>query len=282
MKIEEMMDTEPATIELPADRMEVLQLMSVKDMGAIYVVGKEMELKGIVTRRDLLRYFEKDQVALIMKRDPVFAEADDDLSTAARLIYESRIHNLPVKNSAKEGKLVGACRTRDFLKAIDEGDHHDTIESVMGLFCAPVYHGTPLSVIRDIMEVSNGSALCVLDDNGKVVGMISEADLFRYCKVDETISRIEMGLGEDEDKWTWEGMRDIVGLYYINSKLILPDIPVKEAMIKNVISVSLKSRVSLAARKMRINGLEQLPIMDANGKLKGMICDIDLLKVLMD
>jgi len=282
MKVEEIMDIESVTIELPANKMEVLRLMGVKDVGAIYVVGREMELKGIVTRRDILKDSESDQAALMMKRDPIFAEVGDDLSVAAKLIYESRIHNLPIKTSTKEGKLVGACRTTNFLKTIEKGKYKDTIESVMSLSCTPVYHETPLSVIRNIMEVSNGSALCVLDDNGRIVGIISEADLFRYCKIDESISRIEMGLGEDEDKWTWEGMRDIVGLYYVNSKLILPKIPVKEAMVKKVVSVSPKSMVSLAARKMRVNGLAQLPVVGANGALKGMVYDIDLLKVLMD
>jgi glutaredoxin len=33
---------------------------------------------------------------------------------------------------------------------------------------------------------------------------------------------------------------------------------------------------------MRVNGLAQLPVVGANGELRGMVYDIDLLNVLMD
>lgn len=277
MKVEEIMDRDHVTIELPANRNEVLQLMVTKDVGAVYVVERDMSLKGIVTRKDILRNPEKDQVALIMRRDPVCIKLGSDISEAARLMYEHRIHNLPVID--EEGKLAGAIRTVSFLRIIEDGENKKPVELVMGR-CIPVYEETPLSVIREIMEVSDSYALCVLDGEGKLTGVITEADLFKYIKVDESLNRIDIGLGEDEDKWTWEGMRDIVGLYYVSAMLSLPSIPVKEAMVKGVITVSPRTSISIAARKMRVNNVEQLPVVNVEGKLQGMVEDIDLLKIL--
>ncbi len=277
MKVEEIMDRDHVTIELPASRNEVLQLMVTKDVGAVYVVERDMSLKGIVTRKDILRNPEKDQVALIMRRDPVYIKLDSDISEAAKLMYEHRIHNLPVID--EEGTLVGAIRTVNFLRVIEDGEHKEPVELVMGR-CIPVYEETPLSVIREIMEVSDSYALCVLDGEGRLTGVITEADLFKYAKVDESVNRIDIGLGEDEDKWTWEGMRDIVGLYYVNAVLSLPSMPVKEAMVKGVITVSPRTSISIAARKMRVNNVEQLPVVNVEGKLQGMVEDIDLLKAL--
>lgn len=275
MNVEEIMDRDHITIELPANRNEVLQLMVTKDVGAVYVVDRGMILKGIVTRKDILRNPDKDQVALIMKRDPLCVTAESNVKEAAKIMHERRVHNLPVID--KDRILLGALRTANFLKIIEDGGHKEPVESVMGR-CIPVYEETPLSVIREIMEVSDSYALCVLDAEGKLTGVITEADLFRYVEVDESVTRIDIGMGEDEDKWTWEGMRDIVGLYYVNAMLLLPSVPVREAMIKDVITVSPKTSISVAARKMRVNSVEQLPVVSVEGKLLGMIEDIDLLK----
>jgi len=277
MNVEEIMGRDHITIELPANRNEVLQLMVTKDVGAVYVVDRGMTLKGIVTRKDILRNPDKDQVALIMKRDPLCVTAGADIKEAAKVMHEHRVHHLPVID--KDGILVGAIRTASFLRIVEDGAHKEPVEGAMGR-CIPVYEETPLSVIREIMEVSDSYALCVLDAEGTLTGVITEADLFRYVKIDESVTRIDIGMGEDEDKWTWEGMRDIVGLYYVNAMLFLPSVPVREAMIRDVITVSPKTSMSVAARKMRVNNVEQLPVVSVEGKLLGMIEDIDLLKAI--
>jgi len=277
MNAEEIMNRDQITIELPANRSEVLQLMVTKDVGCVYVVGRDMTLKGIVTRKDILRNRDKDQVALIMRRDPIRITIGSDIKEAAKLMYEHRIHNLPVVD--ENGIFAGAIRTSEFLRIVEDEEYKEQVGSVMGR-CIPVYEETPLSVIREIMEITDSYALCALNEEGKLTGVITEADLFKYIRIDESINRIDIGLGEDEDKWTWEGMRDIVGLYYVNAMLSLPAIPVKEAMIKEVITVSPKTSISAAARKMRVNNLEQLPVVSVEGDLLGMVDDIDLLKVL--
>jgi CBS domain-containing protein len=277
MNVEEIMSRDQVTIELPANRSEVLQLMVTKDVSCVYVAGRDMTLKGIVTRKDILRNRDKDQVALIMRRDPIRITIGSDIKEAAKLMYEHRIHNLPVVD--ENGIFAGAIRTSEFLRIVEEGEYKEQVGSVMGR-CIPVYEETPLSVIREIMEIADSYALCVLDGEGKLTGVITEADLFKHIRIDESINRIDLGLGEDEDKWTWEGMRDIVGLYYVNAMLSLPAIPVKEAMIREVITASPKTSISTAARKMRVNNLEQLPVVSVEGNLLGMVDDIDLLKVL--
>jgi len=280
MKVDDIMGRDHITVELPANRNEILQLMVTRDVGAVYVVAKDMELKGIVTRRDILRNPDKEQVALIMKRDPVRVSAGSDVKEAAELMYRHGIHNLPVID--EDNKLVGALRTINFLRIIEEGNYKETVESTLRGKCVPVYEETPLSLIREIMEISDSYALCVLGVDGKLTGVISEADLFRYIRVDESVARIDIGLGEDEDKWTWEGMRDIVGLYYVNAMLALPPIAVKESMVKDIITVSPKTSVSQAARKMRVSNIEHIPVVGVDGNLLGMVEDIDLLKVLVN
>ena len=278
MIVEKIMGRDFVYIELPAGRREILQLMRARDVGAVYVVSKKMELKGMVTRKTILEKSEEDQVALIMKRNPISVEEGSGVSNAARLVFENRVHNLPVVDGDK--RLTGAIRTSNFLKILEESEQ--PLSPLISRRCACVYEETPLSIIREIMELSGSHALYVLNVEGTLGGVISEADLFRYIELDESISRIDMGMGEDEDKWTWEGMRDTVALYYVSSKLLLPRIPVKEVMIRDIITVTPKLKVRQAARKMRVNILEQLPVVNANEKLLGSIEDIDLLKVLAD
>ena len=47
-----------------------------------------------------------------------------------------------------------------------------------------------------------------------------------------------MGMGGDEDDWTWEGIRDTIRLHYSTSEIALPSVPVKQIMISDVIYIS--------------------------------------------
>ena len=88
---------------------------------------------------------------------------------------------------------------------------------------------------------------------------------------------LNLGLGDDEDQWTWEGIRDNVRLYYSKSEVTLPSIPVKDIMISNVIKASISTPVSEIADSMIKNDISHVPIVDSNDKLIGMVNDIDLM-----
>ncbi len=92
-----------------------------------------------------------------------------------------------------------------------------------------------------------------------------------------------MSAGSDDDAWTWESMRDTMSLYYSVSRIKLPDCSVNDAMkLKGEPIFAVPSTsISDAARKMKRNNIDQMPVISANNKLKGMVHDFDLLEALI-
>ena len=131
------------------------------------------------------------------------------------------------------------------------------------------------------MYLSKTNALPILDEDNKLVGIITDADLFRYCVIKDKNEHLELGLGFDGDSWSWEGMRDFTNLYWVSSKLTLPSIKVEEVMIRDIVSVFIHSSSGLAAHKMRTHDLAQLPVIDFTSNLIGMVYDIDLTQLLI-
>ena len=56
---------------------------------------------------------------------------------------------------------------------------------------------------------------------------------------------------------------------------------VKEVMVKDVITVFRKTVLSQVAQKMLKHNINQMPVMDEDSEMMGMVCDIDLMKTLV-
>ncbi len=145
----------------------------------------------------------------------------------------------------------------------------------------PVYEGTPLAVANEIMRVARVFALPVLDTRGRLVGIITDRDMFDMGRVNGTAAVQELGLANEENPWMWEGLRSVMKLYYEERKVELPDVSVGEAMVKNVKAVSAKTTVSEAARIMRKEDYGQLPVKDSRDRLLGLLTELDVIRVLV-
>jgi CBS domain-containing protein len=119
-----------------------------------------------------------------------------------------------------------------------------------------------------------------LDDESKLSGIVTDRDIFNLTVVDGSTAMADLGSGEDEDVWTWEGMRNIMKLYYEVSKITLPKIAVKEIMVKDPTTVFRKTTISEAARIMRKNDFGQLPIRNSDDRLIAMVDELDVIAVL--
>jgi CBS domain-containing protein len=144
----------------------------------------------------------------------------------------------------------------------------------------PVFEEAPLIVALVTLKVSRVSALPVLDEHGRLVGILTDRDIFNTTVVNGKVAKTELGMGKDEDEWSWEGMRSVMNLWYEVSKLELPGAAVKDVMVRSPTTVFRKTTVSEAARVMRKNDFGQLPVRDAKDNLLAMIYDLDIISVL--
>ncbi len=69
-------------------------------------------------------------------------------------------------------------------------------------------------------------------------------------------------------------------VYITKRKLVLPDKTAGDIMAADVISATVKTPVNECAKRMSKARIEQLPVVDAEGTLIGIVKDVDLLEVI--
>ena len=108
----------------------------------------------------------------------------------------------------------------------------------------------------ELMKNEGVQRLPVLDNDGNLVGIISEKNI-TSAAADRKVSIVEFAL-------------------------LLSKIKVGDVMTKEVITVSVDDPVELAARKMSDNDISILPVVDNDGKLVGVVSRSDLFRLLLE
>lgn len=276
--IEDIMVRDVASATLPGSRDEVLKILKNKHISGVPVL-KDSKIVGIVTRTNLLQNPEEEQLALLMTRDPITISPGSDLQTAARLLLEHEIRRLPVVDN---GKLVGLVTVADVVGTIADMNIDIPIKDYVEKDVVTIYSETPLPVVARIMELAGVKAVPVLDGNLELVGIISDRDVISASIIEDSVEMSDMSAGLDDDAWTWESMRDTMSIYYSVSRIKVPNLIGRDIMIREPITATYISSVSDCARKMKRNRIDQVPIINSNRKLQGLLRDYDLLKPLID
>lgn len=275
MKVEEVMSTDLIVGYVPGTVKSALNLLAKHNVSGMPILKKDTKkVVGILTRTDIFKNADEEQLALIMSKEVHSVTNDQDIKDAAKLLLEKRIHGLPVVNKKKN--LVGIISPKDVLKVLSDKNERET-ENYFTNIVAPTYQDTPINIAMEIINITNENALPVLNDELKLSGIVTDGDLFKLSHIHESVSQTNMGMGGDEDQWTWEGIRDTVRLHYSTSEVTLPQIPVKEIMITDVVKGFKNTTVSEIANSMLKHDISHIPIVDANDRLIGMISDIDLM-----
>ncbi len=276
MNVEDVMTRDVVFVEVPGSRDTAIKIMKDKGITSVPVV-KNRTLVGIITRGDIFRNPEEDQIALLMTRQPVFVSPTATIKDAVRLFIENAIRRMPVVD---DSQLVGFITVTDIVSAIADMDIKTPVDDYFIREIVAVWEMTPVDVVGEIMKLANAEASPVLDSTNRVVGIITEGALLKASKIEDTIEKADLSAGSDEDAWTWEAVRDTMSLYYGVSRVELPNSPVKDIMMAEYESLYHKTGISECARQMRRFDVELLPIVTADDKLEGIIKDSDLIRVL--
>jgi len=279
VKVEDVMSDDLIVGYVPGTVKDALKILAKNNVSGMPVLKKDTKVVvGVITRQDIFKNPEEDQLALLMSKDYYSVEKDQDVKVAARLLYEHRIHGLPVINTRKQ--LVGIISPTDVLKGLHK-NLTVSIEKYFTNLVVPIYQETPINIVMEIINITRENALPILNHERKLCGIVSDGDLFKLSHIRESVSRTDIGMGGDEDDWTWEGIRDTLRFHYTTSEVSLPTVPVKEVMITNVIKASKHAPVKEVAEKMLKNKISHVPVVDTNDRLIGMVTDIDLMACLL-
>lgn len=276
MKIEDVMSKELIVGYVPGTVKDALSVLAKHNVSGMPVLKRDTKtVVGVITRTDIFRNFDEEQLALIMSTDVHIVDKDQNIKDAAKLLFQNRIHGLPVINKRKH--IVGIISPTDILKKVILNQSEDGIKPYITNLAVPVYKETPINVVMEIINITRENALPIINDQLRLCGIVSDGDLFKLSHIREGIESSEMGMGSDEDQWTWEGIRDTVRMYHSKSEVSLPPVPVNEVMITDVIKGFKNSSIKEIAEKMIKNDISHVPIVDSSDRLIGMVTDIDLM-----
>lgn len=109
---------DPITITANATISEAIELMKINSIRHLPVVSEENTLEGFLTLVDLKQGLIPSMLGDLslqdlMIKEPITVHPDDDVETAAQLIYNHKIGGLPV---VTQGKLVGIITATDILR----------------------------------------------------------------------------------------------------------------------------------------------------------------------
>lgn len=281
MKVAQCMQSDVVYTYVPGTREDVLQLMAEKQVNGIPVVKKGTKtLVGMVTRSDLLRKADEPQLAMLMVRDPETVSPRTQVKTATKLMLEKGFRRLPVVDNEE---LVGLVTVPDILGAVleeNEKFQEVRIGDYIRTQINAAWEETPLPLAYMLMEMAGKNALVLVNEVGGVTGMITVSDFIRLSEVttEDNVSKTYSGT-DSSVEWSWDSKDFLV----VTKKLLrLPNVPVKDVMTENIISVNEVSTIPECVRIFRKNDIDQAPVLSATNSLIGMIEDRDLLKLALE
>jgi CBS-domain-containing membrane protein len=286
------------TPDTPLD--EVARLLLSSTFTGVPVVDQEERPVGVISQGDLiykaglpmrlglLSASHQDKVSLVLKNlapkkarevmnhPAVTIDQDRLVTEAVGLMLKKQVKGLPVTDA--EGKLAGILSRVDVFHAIVREcpdwqafqDQQVTVEQrfvsdIMRRDTATVLPDTPIEEVLHLIDRTDLQRVAVVDREGRLLGLISDRDL--------------LGAFTDRTTGLWN---------YLVSKLASADAgrlredlraqTAGEVMNTQIVTVKEDASINEAIRLMLDKAIKRLPVVDEEGKFKGMISREALLR----
>ncbi len=138
--------------------------------GGIGIIHKNMSIKA---QAEQVRKVKRSESGMIL--DPITLREDATLGDAVQLMVENKIGGIPVTDH--DGKLKGIITNRDLRFEKDLSQQVSGIMTSDNLITAE--KGTDLAKAEDILQEYKIEKLPVVDEQGKLVGLITYKDILK-------------------------------------------------------------------------------------------------------
>jgi CBS domain-containing protein len=276
---------------------ELVGLLIGHDYRAVPVVDEADRLVGIVTNSDLVErgglamrlellstasrdIIQRELEALtangrtaadVMTRDVITAQPDMSVLDAARRMAEQHLKRLPVVDAS--GHLLGIVSRVDLLRTVAQGypapeqpsEPHpppQLVADVMRRDVPAVSLHAPLSEVLDAIVSTRLNHAVVLDEQRHVAGVVTDAEVVRR-------------LGEHPGIIT-SLMRRAAAVPSADQ------VTAADLMIADVITTRPEVAMEVAMREMLAQRRKILPVVDAQGRLLGIVDRFDLLQAIAE
>jgi CBS domain-containing protein len=263
------------TATLPGTRDDALAHLQERGFSSIPVVKSTddgEQYRGLVSRDDLIENPEEDQLALLM-RDVPTTTPDADIVDVARMMTAEDARRIPVL----DGGLVGILTVTDVVRAIARGelDGETPAAELASARVNTTYRATPLPVAERELYHAGVPYAVVLDDDGRMAGMLTEVDIIEVARVVEGEDDTGESIANQDDEWMWEGIKAVGNRYFPTRSVEIPREPVERFMTADLVTVSGRKTAHEVAKTLLSNDVEQVPLVDG-GSLSGIVRDVDL------
>ena len=205
IQADEVMSKDLITVKLNTSMSDVANTMLEKKISSLIVVDEDGKLKGIVTKADVSMYLASKSIGIgnvsdFMTSNPVTVKPSHPMSLAVSLMSENNISRVIV--AGKEDKPVGIITLSDLTmtgyvlkpeKIVEEDKttfvkkfislptnvHLLTAEDVMTIHPVSINKDRDIAEAAKLMTRHNISGLPVINDSGKLVGIVTKSDLTR-------------------------------------------------------------------------------------------------------
>ncbi len=279
LKVKEFMTKDPISHVVPSPINEIVSILIKNNITGIPLRNQDGKYVGMVSRKDIFKNPEETQLAMVMRKSEPVNE-NDSIEDAAKIIVSQGHRHITVVNDNNE--IVGILTPQNFLSFVREKFGTIPVDRFSSKFVYPVWNKTPLPVFYHIIQITSLYAFPVIDRDGKLIGIVTDRDIFDNIDLRTELIKSETGMADDEDPWSWSGIRNVFSYFVQRNRISLPDIPLDDVTIKNPYYVVSDSPLSDAVEVMLKGNYNQLPVLSGEGKLRSMLYDIDILGVFLE
>ncbi len=284
---------------------EVVTLLLNQDVRAVPVVDEQQRVLGVITDGDLLRRggltlpLAVQQVlppseraaALVALRDQPHHAADlmtphpltlprtARLAQAARQLAAHDLKRMPVVD--EHDRLVGMLSRDDLLSTVVERLRQrapdqvvlpvgapQTVADVMLPDVPTVLPSTPLTEVLNQLLAQPQSRVLVVDEQQRVVGIITDGDVLRRAA-----RRVQVPMMQWLVNW-------LGGQYSEELTVAAAGRSAAEVMTSPVVTVRADTPIVDAVRLIMAERVKRIPVVDAEGRLEGLVGRAGLLRAL--
>ncbi len=140
---------------------------------------------------------------VVMTKNPVCCLPDDMVAKVAKLMKRENIGPIPVIENEETRKLVGIVTDRDLaLKIVAEGrDAKSTkVEAVMTREVVTCRAEDDLQIALDAMSKHQLRRIPIVDNDNKILGIISQADVATRIDQPEKTAAVVKGISQSNAK----------------------------------------------------------------------------------
>lgn len=306
LMVRDVMTADPQSVTAATPLSDVVRLLLSSIFSGVPVVDAHDRPVGVVTQGDLIKkgglplrlglLAESDQNRLesvlnrlssrnagdVMTSPAVMIDELRPLTGAVDLMLLKGVKRLPVVDT--DGRLSGMISRLDIFRTVmREGPDWSGFKAqeievaqlkyVADILQRDVHAVSPDTSLNDVIRVIDDNAVqrvAVIDDGEKLLGLISDRDLLRYFKPEQQGAWHLLTKLKDAFKQDSGGVEDL--------RQRLAETTAGEVMTTALITVDEALPIEKAIGLMIDKGLKRLPVIDGDGRFRGMISRDSLLR----